>query len=181
MTIEEANKIITDHNIDLKKLSKYFGCYYKFEILQHQDTELFIEKVKDFKNYIDLRYKLSTEVTNWLKDNNLGQSLKKDFDLNLYLKSDIININDLEEGYYLGKCRNTIIAYWDKDAKIFKHTKDSFNIKGIDTIPHIQKPNYNFDMFIPIRKLKDSELSENDKIDKWEGNHVKHSKIIYDK
>ena len=178
MTLEEAKKVAEDNNITKERIKKFYGDFYRFEVAMAIDTPEFIEKVEELVRYTMKREALSNEYFEWRNKNKLGP-LRVEFDLNSYLVAGIIPLKDMEEGYYLGRCRNNIVAYWDPKSKMFIHTRDSFNLTYTEKIPHLEEPDYTYDLFIPIRKMNISEVSENCLIDKWDkGVHVDHRDII---
>lgn len=173
MTLEEAKKIAEENELVIGDRPKRFlGDYYRFAVVNAVLEDEFIERVKRFVEYKNLRDSLSKEVYDWRLNNKIGP-LRQNFDLDSYLVAGMIPLKDMEEGYYLGKCRNAIIAYWDPKSKMFIHTRDEWNMRYNEKIPHLEEPDYNYDLFIPIRKLKLCEVNENAKINKWkDGVHV---------
>jgi hypothetical protein len=110
---------------------------------------------------------LIDELCKWFKDNKLPMSLRAEFDLDSYLNAGMVPMKDLEEGYYLGTCRNNHVAFWNPSRNEFEHTREKWGNRYVDRIPHLEEPNYNYDLFIPIRKLDISEVNEFNNIEKW--------------
>lgn len=179
MTFKEAEEFALKENLTSDNLKKNYGNYYNFEVINSIGKDDFVTKVENLIYWRNKRQTLVTEVSSWLKDNQLPWTLYVNFDLNAYLAAGVIPMKDMEEGYYLGKCRNNIIGYWDPKSKMFIHTRDSWNLTFTEKIPHLEEIDYAFDLFIPKRKIDISEISENFKIDKWEdGYHSDHKHLI---
>jgi len=184
MILEEAEKIVKNNFIIKddysyeENLKSSYGNFYRFEVVNSLGKKDFIKKVEQFIEYKKNRDSLTEEYYKWRNSHKIGP-LRVEFDLNSYLVAGVIPMKNMEEGYYLGSCRNSKVAYWDPMSKMFKHTKSSFNFTYIERIPHLEEIGYSFDLFIPIRKLDISEVDENYKIDKWvDGVHIKHKNLI---
>jgi len=158
---------------------RYLGDYYRFAVINSIGTFSYIQNVQEFLEYKEKKDSLHDELFKWFKDNKLPTSLRVTFDLDSYLSAGAIPKKDMQKGYYLGKCRNATIAYWDDKSKMFKHTRSSFNLTYIENIPHLEETDYSYDLFIPIRKLDDNEVDENSKIDKWkDGIHIDQKEYV---
>jgi len=116
---------------------------------------------------MDLDEKLNDELANWFKDRNLSMYLRAEFDLESYIEGGIVSKNDIEEGYYLGNCRNTVVAYWNPELDKFEHTRTKFGSTYVEIIPHMEEKDYIYDVFIPIRKLDINEVENINKIELW--------------
>jgi hypothetical protein len=173
MKLKEATEIAEENDLVFGDRPKRFlGDYYRFAVINAIGTLDYIQKVEQFVEYKEKRDALSKEVHDFIINNKLGP-LRQHFDLDSYLVAGIVPKKDMEEGYYLGKCRNAIVAYWDPKSKMFEHTRVEWNLRYTEKIPHLEEPDYNYDLFIPIRKLEDSEVNENVRIDKWkDGVHI---------
>jgi len=183
-SLEEAKKIAEDNKLTIENLKSNKDCYYRTKVIEALEwlkyfndnptftsTKLpemyFIRRVEKFVEYMEISKKLNDELYNWLRTNKLSNSLRAEFDLDSYLNAGMVPMKDLEEGYYLGKCRNTTVAFWNPSRNEFQHTRTKWGHRYVENIPHLEEPNYSFDLFIPIRKMDINEVDKNNIIELW--------------
>lgn len=69
------------------------------------------------------------------------------------IKNGMIPKNELiDQNIYLGSCRNSEIAIWDKEKQCFIYNRNKFGEIFEEEIKHPEDDN-GFDIFIPIRNL----------------------------
>lgn len=60
-----------------------------------------------------------------------------------------IETDELVHGaYYTGRCRNATLARWDGVTKRFKHWREKFGSRFIESIPNYGEPDWAYDWFI---------------------------------
>jgi len=89
------------------------------------------------------------------KDVGVQVPLRAPIELNImgYIKK-----NELEHGaYYLGRCRNAVVARWNAANNEFIHWRYKFGAKFLEVINH-KDDDDGFDTFKPERKLNPEEV-----------------------
>lgn len=166
MTLEEATNIALEHNLKPELLNRNRDCHYRMKVIESIGSDNFIDSIILFKTYLKNEKLLSDELCDWFKNGNIPLSLRSEFDLDSYLVAGMVPLKDMEEGYYLGKCRNAIVARWNKSG-FFEHTRSKHGYRNVERIFHLEEPNIAYDLFVPIRKLEEHEVNMNNKIENW--------------
>jgi hypothetical protein len=82
-------------------------------------------------------------------------------DLSSFYNEGLLKKEQLEHGkYYLGYCRNAIIARWNQNTNLFYYVRTKFGDSYEEDIPHPEDCD-GHDIFVPIREI---EPSEGDKV-----------------
>ena len=83
----------------------------------------------------------------------LSEMKGRELDLEKMFKAGVLRKSQLEDGkYYLGKCRNAIVAKWSAEKQKFTYMRTKFNQTFPETINHPEDDN-GYDLFVPIRKI----------------------------
>ena len=86
-------------------------------------------------------------------ENQYGKILNLNLNRAILLDIGGITIENLEHlSYYIGISRNSKVAIWDNDKKMFFHTRYKMKKHIIDSLRHPEMDD-GYDLFIPIKKL----------------------------
>jgi hypothetical protein len=72
-------------------------------------------------------------------------------------KEGMLKRTELKDGrYYLGYCRNAVVAQWDQGSKRFFHVRTKFGSRFIESIPHPEDDG-GYDIFVPVKRVRPTE------------------------
>lgn len=103
------------------------------------------------------RYKEAAKARSEFVDNGGPGHFTKPMpnaDLKAAFNAGMIKQTDLEDGaYYLGWCRNAVIAKWQVDKDCFIHWRTKFGSVFTEEINHPENDD-GFDLFVPLKKVE---------------------------
>lgn len=74
-------------------------------------------------------------------------------ELDLNIEAGMIPMNQMEDGaYYLGWCRNAVVAMWDAGEGCFVHWRTKFTSVFTEKINHPEDDD-GYDVFTPLKKI----------------------------
>ncbi len=79
----------------------------------------------------------------------------KEFDIEQYYAAGVIRKSDLvNEGYYVGLCRNANVAQWDEYNQEFIYIRWKLGGQRLDTIKHLEdEQGTSWDAFVPLKYI----------------------------
>ena len=90
-----------------------------------------------------------------------GDELWETFYVEKLIEAGAIPKKDLiDNGYYIGRCRNGKVAQWDAETEKFTYMRTKFKYTFPETIEHFED-NTLFDLFVPIKEATEEQFKEN--------------------
>ncbi len=112
----------------------------------------------EFMKHFVKRHKkgeLNLKLLQYMVDHDLKYPTPSECDLEKYYAAGVIRKSDLiNEGYYIGLCRNTTVAQWDAHNQVFIYIRWKCGGQRLDTIKHLEDEQGTcWDAFVPLKYI----------------------------
>ncbi len=112
----------------------------------------------EFMKHFVKRHKkgeLNLKLLQYMVDHDLKYPIPRECDLEKYYDAGVLKKTDLvDEGYYLGLCRNTNIAQWDEHNQVFWYIREKLGGRRIESLKHFADEQEScWDAFVPLKYI----------------------------
>jgi hypothetical protein len=88
-------------------------------------------------------------------DRTSNPATREELDRNI--KAGMIPMSEMKDGaYYLGWCRNAVVAKWQADKECFIHWRTKFSDVFTEKINHPEDDD-GYDVFVPLKEIQPTE------------------------